>query len=82
VVKVRAESMAAAAKQGRAHGMLSVVGLADEDISSLCDEARVQAGGPDTVCQLANMLFPQVGDLPGWLVGWLGLGGLSGWLIP
>ena len=29
VVKVRAESMAAAAKQGKPHGMLSVVGLSD-----------------------------------------------------
>jgi hypothetical protein len=44
---------------GRAHGMLSVVGLGDADIERLCDEARQQLGG-DTVCQLANYLFPQV----------------------
>jgi [acyl-carrier-protein] S-malonyltransferase len=45
---------------GRPHGMLSVVGLGDADLERLCDEARQQLGG-DTVCQLANYLFPQVG---------------------
>ncbi len=57
---MRAESMAAAAQQGRPHGMLSVVGLSDADVASVCEEARAKAGGADTVCQLANMLFPQV----------------------
>jgi hypothetical protein len=53
--------MAAAGQQGRPHGMLSVVGLSDEDIAAVCEEARSAAGGAGTVCQLANMLFPQVG---------------------
>ncbi len=35
VVKVRAEAMSAAAAAGEPHGMLSVVGLADEDLGSL-----------------------------------------------
>lgn len=44
---------------GRGHGMLSVVGLSDADLDKLCREAREQLGG-DTVCQIANYLFPQV----------------------
>jgi [acyl-carrier-protein] S-malonyltransferase len=62
VVKARGAAMAAAAAVppgGRAHGMLSVVGLGDADIERLCEEARQQLGD-DTVCQLANYLFPQV----------------------
>jgi hypothetical protein len=62
VVKARGAAMAAAAAVppgGRAHGMLSVVGLGDGDIERLCEDARQQLGG-DTVCQLANYLFPQV----------------------
>lgn len=54
--------MAAAAATppgGRSHAMLSVVGLSDADLERLCAEAREQLGG-DTVCQLANYLFPQV----------------------
>lgn len=38
VVKVRAESMAAAAGMGRPHGMLSVVGLNDADLEAVCKE--------------------------------------------
>jgi [acyl-carrier-protein] S-malonyltransferase len=57
VVKVRAESMAAAAKVGD-HGMLSVVGLADDVLQQVCDEARAKIGA-DCVCQIANYLFPQ-----------------------
>ena len=57
VVKVRAESMSAAAKTGRPHGMLSVVGLSDGDVESICQEARQKH--PDCVCQVANYLFPQ-----------------------
>jgi hypothetical protein len=34
-------------------------GVGDADIERLCEEARQQLGG-DTVCQLANYLFPQV----------------------
>ncbi|WIA44196.1 hypothetical protein OEZ86_010517 [Tetradesmus obliquus] len=61
VVKARGAAMAAAAAVppgGRSHGMLSVVGLGDADLERLCEEARQQLGG-DTVCQLANYLFPQ-----------------------
>jgi [acyl-carrier-protein] S-malonyltransferase len=57
VVKVRAESMSAAAKAGRPHGMLSVVGLSDADLESVCTEARAKF--PNCVCQVANYLFPQ-----------------------
>ncbi|KAI7846366.1 hypothetical protein COHA_000078 [Chlorella ohadii] len=57
VVKVRAESMAAAAQQGKPHGMLSVVGLSDADLEAIC--ASVRAATPGAVCQLANFLFPQ-----------------------
>ncbi|GMH36598.1 hypothetical protein BSKO_04471 [Bryopsis sp. KO-2023] len=58
VVKVRAESMAKAAAEGKPHGMLSVVGLVDKDINELCDSARKELG-ENCVCQLANSLFPQ-----------------------
>lgn len=44
VVKVRAESMAAAAAAGQPHGMLSVVGLADADLKKICDAAAAAAG--------------------------------------
>ena len=44
VVKVRAESMAAAAAAGQPHGMLSVVGLADEALKKICDAAAAAAG--------------------------------------
>ncbi|KAI3426449.1 hypothetical protein D9Q98_008816 [Chlorella vulgaris] len=57
VVKVRAESMAAAAKLGKGHGMLSVVGLGDADLEAIC--ASVRASRPGDICQLANFLFPQ-----------------------
>ncbi|GAB4817244.1 hypothetical protein N2152v2_004290 [Parachlorella kessleri] len=57
VVKVRAESMAAAAGMGRPHGMLSVVGLNDADLEAICKEVRAKM--PEAVCQLANFLFPQ-----------------------
>ena len=51
--------MAAAAAMGKPHGMLSVIGLSDADLESVCKEVR-QSMGADTVCQLANYLFPQV----------------------
>lgn len=57
VVKVRAESMSAAAKEGRPHGMLSVVGLSDNDLEAVCTEVRKKM--PDSVCIVANYLFPQ-----------------------
>jgi len=58
VVKVRAESMAKAAGEGEPHGMMSIVGLADRDIEAICKQVRDKLGG-DTVCQMANYLFPQ-----------------------
>lgn len=59
VVKVRAEAMAAAAAAGRPHGMLSVVGLGDSELDSIC-EAAARELPPGTVCQVANRLFPTV----------------------
>ncbi|KAK2076516.1 hypothetical protein QBZ16_001042 [Prototheca wickerhamii] len=46
VVKVRATSMAAAAKAGRPHGMLSVVGLSDPDLEGVV--AQVNSRLPDS----------------------------------
>ena len=57
VVKVRAESMSAAAKSARPHGMLSVVGLSDADLEAVCAEAKTKV--PNSVCLIANYLFPQ-----------------------
>ena len=61
VVKARGAAMAAAAAStgGRPHGMLSVVGLSDDQLQGLCEQA-VQTGGEGTVCRIANYLFPQV----------------------
>ena len=56
VVKVRAESMAAAAKVGD-HGMLSVVGLKD-DVLDRCVADAKRALGDGVVCEVANKLFP------------------------
>lgn len=58
LVKVRAESMAEAAQMGEPHGMLSVVGLNDSDINSICSDVKKKMGA-DTVIQPANYLFPQ-----------------------
>ena len=44
---------------GEAHGMLSIVGLPDEDIQGMCKEALAHAPA-GSICQLANFLFPQV----------------------
>ncbi|KAI8476564.1 MAG: acyl transferase/acyl hydrolase/lysophospholipase [Monoraphidium minutum] len=58
VVKVRAESMAAAAAAGgRGHGMLSVVGLPDGELAAICADAAAALGG-GTVCEIANYIFP------------------------
>ena len=57
VVKARGEAMAAAAKKGRPHGMLSIIGLSDEQLMPICIQAR-ESIGKDCVCQLANFLFP------------------------
>ena len=59
VVKVRGESMAAAARMGRPHGMVSIIGLSDADLETICKDVRNRLGA-DTICQLANFLFPQV----------------------
>ena len=57
VVKVRGESMAAAAEAGEPHGMMSIVGLGDADVETICRKVKQQM--PEgTVCQLANYLFP------------------------
>ena len=47
VVRVRAQSMAAAAKQGQ-HGMLSVVGVADAELEAICAKV-VKSGAPGCV---------------------------------
>ena len=57
MVKQRGESMAAAAKTGKPHGMLSVIGLDDAALEPICERARAKAGG-DAVCRVANYLFP------------------------
>jgi len=44
VVKVRAEGMSAAAKEG-SHGMLSVVGVGDKELDAMCADA-VKKGPP------------------------------------
>ena len=51
--------MAAAASVGKPHGMLSVIGLSDADLETICADVR-KLMGPDCICQLANYLFPQV----------------------
>ena len=48
-----------AACVGKAHGMLSIVGLEDGVIQTLCQQA-LAGSSAGTVCQLANFLFPQV----------------------
>jgi hypothetical protein len=42
--------------------MLSVVGLGDDQLQGLCEQA-VKSCGAGTVCVIANHLFPQVGVL-------------------
>ena len=56
VVKVRAESMAAAAKVGD-HGMLSVVGLKDDALEECVVDAK-KACGDGVACEIAIKLFP------------------------
>ena len=57
VVKVRAESMAACAKVGD-HGMLTVVGLKDEQLEKIVKDVKAE-GKNDEVLEIANYLFPQ-----------------------
>ena len=56
-VKVRGESMAAAAKLGKSHGMLSVIGLEDVVLDDICAKVRLKLE-TGIVCQTANYLFP------------------------
>lgn len=49
--------MTAAAKMGKPHGMLSIIGLEDQALEEMCAKARTKIG-VDAVCQLANYLFP------------------------
>ena len=58
VVKARAEAMKAAAAEGD-HGMLSVVGLADDVLERCVEKAKAACATPDAVCAVANYLFPQ-----------------------
>ena len=57
VVKVRTESMAAATKVGN-HGMLSVVGLKDEQLEKIVNGVKNE-GKEGEVLEIANYLFPQ-----------------------
>ena len=56
-MKRRGESMAAAAKLGKPHSMLSVIGLDDAALEAVCSKARARLGS-EAVCQIANYLFP------------------------
>ena len=65
VVKARAESMKAAAAAGD-HGMLSVVGLADDALRTCVEDAKRHlvetddgSDADNLVCEVANYLFPQ-----------------------
>jgi [acyl-carrier-protein] S-malonyltransferase len=58
LVKLRAEAMQEAATNGKPGAMLSVVGLEKEKLVALCEQTRTSIGG-DTVCQIANELFPK-----------------------
>lgn len=49
--------MAAAARQGKPHGMLSIIGLEDQALDDICSKVRAKQG-PEAVCQTANYLFP------------------------
>ena len=51
--------MAEAARTGQPHGMLSIIGLSDPDVDAICEDVRKRSSS-DTVCQMANYLFPQV----------------------
>ena len=55
---MRGAHMAAAAKLGKPHGMLSIIGLDDATVEQLCAQARDKLGA-GSVCQVANYLFPQ-----------------------
>jgi len=58
VVAARGAAMAAAARGGgRPHGMLSIIGLDDAEVEAAAAAGRA-AGGPGTVCAVANRLFP------------------------
>lgn len=54
LVQLRGEAMQEAV-EASAQSMLSVAGLSNETLSGLCEQAK---SGPDDVCQIANILFP------------------------
>jgi [acyl-carrier-protein] S-malonyltransferase len=56
VVKVRATAMNAATESGPKGGMVTITGMEDAKLEALCAEAKAKF--PDSVCQVANYLFP------------------------
>ena len=58
LVNLRANAMQEAATMGRKGKMLSVVGMEKDALQQCCEEVRAKLGG-DTVCQIANELFPK-----------------------
>jgi len=75
IVKARAEAMAACTgtDEMNTHGMLSVVGVPDETLEKICQEAKEEAGADGRagsvaapiVCTVTNRLFPQGRALSG-----------------
>eukprot|EP00210_Caulerpa_lentillifera_P007207 g6896.t1 len=64
----KAESMAEAAKSGKPHGMLSIVGLPDSEVLEICTEVtNGDKKNTNFICQPANYLFPQGRVLSGHL---------------
>lgn len=63
VVKVRASSMAAAAKAGPTPRHAQRVGLNDADLEKVVAEVNTKL--PDSVCRVANYLFPSGRVVPG-----------------
>lgn len=57
LVQLRGEAMQDAAAIGK-QAMLSVAGIDKPKLEALCKEA-VQKAGPDSICQIANELFPK-----------------------
>mmetsp|Transcript_5615 Transcript_5615/g.14963 ORF Transcript_5615/g.14963 Transcript_5615/m.14963 type:complete len:496 (-) Transcript_5615:199-1686(-) len=58
LVQLRGAAMQEAAEIGE-QLMLSVAGLDEDKLEALCKEAESKADSPDSVCRIANHLFPQ-----------------------
>eukprot|EP00415_Alexandrium_ostenfeldii_P000029 UN0029 len=58
LVQLRGAAMQEAAEIGE-QLMLSVAGLDEDKLEALCKEAVSKADSPDSVCRIANHLFPQ-----------------------